>query len=74
MRAKGQRLLIQMVAGLAKALDFILQCDSGSLKDITLGTDIHVHVEDICVRSVGGGVKAGSEESNRDGVVSGVCQ
>lgn len=51
----------------------IFECDSGSLKDIKLGSDTHVHVEDICGRNVGGGVKAGGQESNRDGVMAQVC-
>lgn len=45
LRVKEQRLLIKTLGGLPKELNFFWGCNSGSLKDLTLGvTFSHLHV------------------------------
>lgn len=72
MRAKGQRLPIQTLTGLAKELDFFLHVIWG-YRRISSGDDIRTHVGDVCGTSVGGGLRVGSQESNQDGVRIQVC-
>lgn len=53
-RAKGQRLPIQTLTGLAKELDFFLNVIWGHRR-ILRGDDIRMHVGDVCGMSVGVG-------------------
>lgn len=71
LRVKEQRLLIKTLGGLPKELNFFWGCNSGSLKDLTLGvTFSHLHVRRHPWRECWRWGEIGFQESNQDLVMT----